>query len=94
MQVIDCQLLQLQTSDTFVAGPAIGNSIDNSTCAVSYTSRAQLVSGTLMYDGISSLPNGSIHLSVLDSLENLDPGCSFVIPELQPYSLAGSRVSH
>ena len=92
MQGNDCQLLELQTSDSFISGPAIANSVDNSTCGISYTSRAQLASAMLEYNGQTSLPNGSIFLSIVDSLEDIDPSRSFVIPPLLPYSKAGSKV--
>lgn len=91
-QAIDCQALTLQTTDIFAAGPTISNSIDNSTCAITYTSRAQLASGILEYNGQTSLPNSSIYLSVVDNLGEVDPAHSFVIRELLPYSLAGSKV--
>ena len=92
MQAANCQLLKLETSDAFTSGPTITAAIDNSTCLVAYVSQAQSSTGLVAYNGQSSLTNGSLHLSVFDAAEALDPARSFIMPEILPYTVAGSKV--
>lgn len=46
----------------------------------------------LSYNGLTSLSNASLQLSVLDNVGLPDPSRTFVIPQLLPYTMAGSMV--